>query len=150
MKNCKKLGLAVHGDFQVGLPGETLETIEKTMRFAMQLDPETIQVSISHPFPGTDFYNYLEKNGYLMTSEMTDELGHQLPNIRYPGLGRKEIVEAVENFYARYYFRPKIIFRIVRHALFDGTERRRLYKEAKEFFQLRAKRKDFVKARPNG
>jgi hopanoid biosynthesis associated radical SAM protein HpnJ len=149
MKNCKKLGLAVHGDFQVGLPGETLETIDKTMRFAMQLDPETIQVSISHPFPGTDFYNYLEKHGYLMTSEMTDELGHQLPNIQYPDLGRKEIVEAVENFYARYYFRPRIIFRIVRHALFDATERRRLYKEAKEFFQLRAKRKDFVNARPN-
>jgi hopanoid biosynthesis associated radical SAM protein HpnJ len=150
MKNCKKLGLAVHGDFQVGLPGETLETIEKTMRFAMQLDPETIQVSISHPFPGTDFYNYLEKNGHLMTSEMTDELGHQLPNIRYPGLGRREIVEAVEKFYARYYFRPKIIFRIVRHALFDATERSRLCKEAKEFFQLRAKRKDFIKTRQNG
>jgi radical SAM superfamily enzyme YgiQ (UPF0313 family) len=147
MKNCKRLGLAVHGDFQVGLPGETLETIKKTIRFAMQLDPETIQVSISHPFPGTDFYNYLKENGYLMTSEMTDELGHQLPNIRYPGLSRQEIVEAVEDFYARYYFRPRIIFRIVRRALFDATERRRLYKEAREFFKLRAKRKDFVNSR---
>jgi hopanoid biosynthesis associated radical SAM protein HpnJ len=147
MKNCKRLGLAVHGDFQVGLPGETLETIKKTIRFAMQLDPETIQVSISHPFPGTDFYNYLKENGYLMTSEMTDELGHQLPNIRYPGLSRQEIVEAVEDFYARYYFRPRIIFRIVRRAVFDATERRRLYKEAREFFKLRAKRKDFVNSR---
>jgi hopanoid biosynthesis associated radical SAM protein HpnJ len=144
MKNCKRLGLAVHGDFQVGLPGETLETIKKTMRFAKQLDPETIQVSISHPFPGTAFYNYLKENGYLMTSEMTDELGHQLPNIRYPNLSRQEIVEAVEDFYARYYFRPRVIFRIVRRALFDATERKRLYKEAREFFQLRAKRKVFV------
>jgi hopanoid biosynthesis associated radical SAM protein HpnJ len=144
MKNCKRLGIAVHGDFQVGLPGETVETIKKTMRFAIQLDPETIQVSISHPFPGTDFYDYLKENGYLMTSEMTDELGHQLPNIRYPGLSRQEIVEAVEDFYARYYFRPGIVFRIVRRALFDASERRRLYKEAREFFQLRAKRKEFV------
>jgi hopanoid biosynthesis associated radical SAM protein HpnJ len=147
MENCKRLGLAVHGDFQVGLPGETIETIKKTIRFAMQLDPETIQVSISHPFPGTDFYNYLKENGYLMTSEMTDELGHQLPNIRYPDLSRQEIVEAVEDFYARYYFRPRIIFRIVRRALFDATERRRLYKEAREFFKLRAKRKEFVNGR---
>lgn len=147
MKNCKRLGLAVHGDFQVGLPGETLETIKKTMRFAMKLDPETIQVSISHPFPGTDFYNYLKENGHLMTSEMTDELGHQLPNIRYPGLGSQEIMEAVEDFYARYYFRPRVIFRIVRHALFDSIERERLYKEAREFFQLRAKRKVFVNTR---
>jgi hopanoid biosynthesis associated radical SAM protein HpnJ len=145
MKNCKKLGLLVHGDFQIGHPGETPETIERTVRFAMQLDPDTIQVSISHPYPGTAFYNYLEKNDYLTTAEMTDELGHQLPNIRYPGLSRKEIVEAVENFYARYYFRSRIIFRIVRRSIFDARDRKRLYKEAKEFFQLRAKRKSFMK-----
>jgi hopanoid biosynthesis associated radical SAM protein HpnJ len=147
MKNCKKVGIDVHGDFQVGLPGETRETIEKTIRFAMELDPETMQVSISHPFPGTVFYNYLEENGYLENVEMTDECGHQLPNIRYPGLSRQEIVEAVENFYGRYYFRPKVIFRIVRRSIFNSEDRKRLFKEAKEFFQLRARRKDFVTSR---
>ena len=145
MKNCKALGLTVHGDFQIGHPGETRETIESTVRFAMQLDPETIQVSISHPYPGTAFYNYLEKNGYLTASEMTDELGHQLPNIQYPGLSRKEIVELVEDFYARYYFRPRVALRIVRRSIFDARDRKRLFREAKEFFQLRAKRKSFVK-----
>ncbi len=144
MKNCKHLGITVHGDFQIGHPGETPETIEKTIRFAMELDPKTVQISISHPFPGTKFFSYLEKHGYLMGAEMTDEMGHQLPNIQYPDLSRKAIVEAVENFYARYYFRPRIIFRIVRRAIFDSRERRRLYREAREFFRLRAKRKNFV------
>jgi hopanoid biosynthesis associated radical SAM protein HpnJ len=147
MKNCKRLGIDVHGDFQVGLPGETRETIEKTIRFAMELDPETMQVSISHPFPGTAFFNYLEENGYLENVEMTDDCGHQLPNIRYPGLSRQEIVKAVENFYGRYYFRPKVIFRILRRSIFNSEDRKRLFKEAKEFFQLRAKRKDFVTSR---
>ncbi len=150
MKDCRRLGIKVHGDFQIGHPGETRETIEKTIRFAMRLDPETIQVSISHPYPGTAFYHYLEEQGYLMSDEMTDEMGHQLPNIQYPGLSRKEIVEEVENFYARYYFRPWIIFRIVRRGFFDGRERRRLFQEAKEFFQLRAKRKKFVSSQWNG
>ena len=144
MKDCKRLGITVHGDFQIGHPGETRETIERTIRFAMQLDPLTMQVSMSHPFPGTEFFNYLTEHGYLTTAQMTDEQGHQLPNLQYPGLSRREIVEAVEKFYSRYYFRPRIIFRIIRRAILDGTERRRLYKEAKEFFQLRAKRKDFV------
>jgi hopanoid biosynthesis associated radical SAM protein HpnJ len=148
IKDCKRLGLTVHGDFQIGHPGETHETIERTIHFAMQLDPETMQVSISHPYPGTEFYHYLEKHGYLTAAEMTDELGHQLPNIQYPDLSRKEIVEAVENFYARYYFRPRVVFRIVRRAVFDSGERKRLYKEAKEFFELRAKRKGFVKSQP--
>ena len=144
MKNCKRAGITVHGDFQIGHPGETRETIERTIEFAMELDPQTMQVSMSHPYPGTEFYRYLQEHGYLSTVDMTDELGHQLPNLQYPGLSRDEIVEAVENFYARYYFRPRIIFRIVRRAIFDGGERKRLYKEAKEFFQLRAKRKKFV------
>ena len=45
VKNCKKVGIHVHGDFIIGLPGETKETIEKTINFAKELDCETIQVS---------------------------------------------------------------------------------------------------------
>ncbi len=146
MKDCKRLGITVHGDFQIGHPGETRETIERTIQFAMKLDPHTMQVSISHPYPGTEFYRTLQEHGSLITGEMTDECGHQLPNVQYPGLSRKEIVKAVEDFYARYYFRPRIVFRIVRRAIFDSRERRRLYKEAREFFELRARRKGFVKS----
>lgn len=146
MKHCKDLGLTVHGDFIMGLPGETPETIQETIRFAEKLDCETIQVSIAHPYPGTEFDAYVRRNGYLTEDSMADEQGHQLPNIIYPGLNRQEIVEAVEYFYGRYYFRPRIIFRIVRKAIFDGEERKRLFKEAREYLWLRAKRKRFSKA----
>jgi hopanoid biosynthesis associated radical SAM protein HpnJ len=146
MKNCKRLGIAVHGDFIIGLPGETPETIERSLQFAQRLDCETIQVSIAHSYPGTEFDEYLKKNHYHTNDAMTDELGHQLPNLEYPGLSRREIVQAVEHFYDRYYFRPKVVFRIVRRAVFDRNERRRLYKEAKEFLQLRARRRRFAKA----
>jgi hopanoid biosynthesis associated radical SAM protein HpnJ len=148
MNHCKKLGIVVHGDFQIGLPGETPETIERTIQYAMKLDPETIQVSISHPYPGTEFYNYVTQHGYLTNDEMTDELGHQLPNINYPGLDRQYMVQMVERFYDRYYFRPKVILRILRRAAFDAEERRRLYHEAREFLQLRAKRRAFVRTSP--
>ncbi len=143
MKNCKSLGLLVHGDFIIGLPGETKETIERTMQFAEDIDCETIQVSIAHPYPGTEFNSYLQRHGYLTDDEMSDEMGHQLPTLKYPELSRQEIVEFVELFYGRYYFRPRIIFRIVRRALFDKDERRRLFQETREYFQLRAKRMRF-------
>ena len=146
MKSCKKLGILVHGDYIFGLPGETSETIERTIKFAEELDCETIQVSIAHPYPGTSFNDYLLKHGYLTKHDMSDELGHQLPNIQYPGLNRHEIVDAVEDFYGRYYFRPRIIYRILRKALFDKTERNRLFKEAREYLTLRSKRKKFAKS----
>ena len=75
---------------------------------------------------------------------MTDETGHQLPNIIYPGLDRGELVEWVERFYGEYYFRPRAAWRMVRKAIFDSDERKRLYKEAREYLALRTKRKQFV------
>ena len=60
-ENCHKLGLMIHGDFIVGLPGETRESIRNTIDFAKRLDTETIQVSIAHPYPGTEFYDYVKE-----------------------------------------------------------------------------------------
>src|SRR6267143_3166110 len=142
--NCKKLGLVIHGDFIVGLPGETRESIRKTIDFAKRLDNDTIQVSIAHPYPGTEFYDYAKKNDLITIDAMTDEVGHQLPTVIYPGLDRAELVEWVERFYGEYYFRPRVVWRVVRKAIFDSTERRRLTKEAREYMALRAKRKKFV------
>jgi len=79
--NCKKLGLIIHGDFIIGLPGETPASIRKTIDFAKRLDTETIQVSIGHAYPGTEFYDYVKKNDLITIDSMTDEGGHQLPNI---------------------------------------------------------------------
>ena len=143
-KNCKKLGLLIHGDYIVGLPGETRESIRRTIDFAKRMDTETIQVSIAHPYPGTEFYEYVQSNSLITPDSMTDETGHQLPNISYGELDQPEILEWVERFYDEYYFRPKVAWRIVRKAMFDGAERRRLYKEAKEYLSLRAKRQKFV------
>jgi hopanoid biosynthesis associated radical SAM protein HpnJ len=142
--NCKKLGLLIHGDFIVGLPGESRESIRKTIDFAKKLDNETIQVSIAHPYPGTEFYDYAKKNDLISIGSMTDEVGHQLPKVIYPGLDEAELVEWVERFYGEYYFRPRVIWRVVSKAIFNSHDRKRLTKEAKEYMALRAKRKKFV------
>ncbi len=145
-ENCKKLSLLVHGDFIVGLPGESRESLRNTIEFAKRLDVQTVQVSIAHPYPGTEFYEYAKKNNLITIDSMTDEVGHQLPNIVYPGLDRAELVDWVERFYGEYYFRPRVAWRVVRRAIFDSSERRRLYKEAREYLALRSKRKQFVKS----
>jgi hopanoid biosynthesis associated radical SAM protein HpnJ len=145
-KDCHKLGLVVHGDFIMGLPGETHETINTTIAFAKELDVETIQVSVAHAYPGTELYDYAVKNGFMVAdNKMVDEGGHQLAHIQYPGLAADEILTAVHRFYDEYYFRPKAVFRILRKAAFDSGERKRLYKEAKTFLKLRRARNKMVK-----
>jgi hopanoid biosynthesis associated radical SAM protein HpnJ len=147
--NCKKVGITIHGDFIIGLPGETKETITKTIQFAKDLDCETVQISLAHAFPGTELYTYLSNNNFLSAEALTDSGGHQLPHIEYPHLTQQEMMSGVNRFYDEYYFRPKVVWRIVRKALWDNHERKRLYHEAVEFLRLRKERVEWAKHTPD-
>jgi hypothetical protein len=102
---------------------------------------------MAHAYPGTELFDYAVKNGFMSNREMVDEGGHQLAHIEYPGLSSDEILEAVHHFYDEFYFRPKAVFRILRKAVFDSSERSRLYKEAKTFLRLRSQRNKAVRQR---
>src|SRR5256884_4353565 len=145
-QDCHKLGLIVHGDFILGLPGETRDTIKNTINFAKELDLGTIQVSVAHAYPGTELHEFALKNGFMTSdTKMVDDGGHQMVQIEYPGLPAAEILEMVHKFYDEYYFRPKAAYRILRKAVFDNSERKRLYKDARTFLKLRAQRHKWVK-----
>ena len=146
VKDCKRAGIKVHADFIIGLPGETRETIKETIRYAKEMDPETLQVSVAHAYPGTEMYEWFRDNGVILNTTMSDELGQQLPMANFPHLSGAEMLDWVHKFYDEYYFRPKPIYRIVKGAIFKSAERKRLYKEAKEFLATRARRRDLVKA----
>ena len=64
-KNCKDLGIVIHGTFILGLPGETPDTIRQTIQFACDIEPETIQVSLAAPYPGTELYRQAQEQGWL-------------------------------------------------------------------------------------
>src|SRR3989442_899160 len=119
-KDAHKLGLVIHGDFILGLPGETRETIQNTIAFAKELDVETIQVSVAHAYPGTELYDFAVKNDFMVAdTKMVDEGGHQLAHIQYPGLPSDGIMSAVHRFYYAFYLRPQAIYSIIRKAAFD-------------------------------
>jgi hypothetical protein len=75
---------------------------------------------------------------------MSDEGGHQLAHIEYPGLPADYVLEMVHRFYDEYFFRPKAAFRVVWKALLN-RDLARLYVEAKSFLKLRAQRNKMVK-----
>ena len=65
-----------------------------------------------------------------------------------PGILEKgEMMEWVDRFYDEYYFRPKAAWRIVRKAIFNNNDRKRLYKEAKTIMSSRSKRQKYVAER---
>ena len=96
-KDCHELGITIHGTFILGLPGETKETIEQTIRFATEINPHTIQVSLAAPYPGTFLYHQALENGWLdaANAELVDEHGVQIAPLHYPHLSHAEIFDSV-------------------------------------------------------
>src|SRR3954454_25008471 len=110
-KDCHELGIVIHGTFILGLPGETLETIEETIRYAIEINPHTIQVSLAAPYPGTFLHKQAMENHWLVDEdgELLTDLGPQVASLNYPHLSHTEIFESVDQFYKRFYFRvPKM------------------------------------------
>jgi hopanoid biosynthesis associated radical SAM protein HpnJ len=144
MRDCRRLGITVHGTFIVGLPGETPETIEETIRFAREINPHTIQVSLAAAYPGTELYRQAKKNGWLRDTRMVAETGIQVSSLEYPHLSHEEIFAAVERFYKRFYFRPRKIGELTWEMMKSWEMTRRRLREGMEFFQFLYGRKDLA------
>jgi radical SAM superfamily enzyme YgiQ (UPF0313 family) len=133
----------IHGTFILGLPGETPETIRKTIDFAKEINPHTIQVSLAAPYPGTSLYKQAVAEGWLKTegdASLVNQQGVQLAALSYPHLSGEEIFSSVEFFYRQFYFRPSKIWEIVREMLMSPELMRRRLREGVEFFHfLRAR-----------
>jgi len=138
-EDCRKLGIMVHGTFILGLPGETKETIAKTIAFAKEINPHTIQVSLAAPYPGTRLYEQAVENNWIApnkTINLVNEKGVQLATISYHHLSKEEIFHGVEVFYKSFYFRPRKIWEIVREMLRSWDMMKRRLREGVEFFRF--------------
>ncbi|MGH7074116.1 MAG: hopanoid biosynthesis associated radical SAM protein HpnJ [Stellaceae bacterium] len=137
-KDCHELGITIHGTFILGLPGETKETIEETIRFATEINPHTIQVSLAAPYPGTYLYRQAVENGWLDSehAELVDARGIQIAPLHYPHLRHVEIFDSVDTFYRRFYFRAGKIASILGEMVVSPDMMVRRLREGVEFFHF--------------
>jgi radical SAM superfamily enzyme YgiQ (UPF0313 family) len=108
---CHKAGIKIHGCFMIGGPGETKETAKMTIKLAKDLKCDTLQFSALTPYPGTEFYEWCEKNNFITARNWEEwvDAGEQSTVVSYPNLNKKEIIELVDKgLYESFYFRPSI------------------------------------------
>jgi len=143
-KDCHELGIKIHGTFILGLPGESRETIQETIRFATEINPHTIQISLAAPYPGTFLYKQAVENGWFATNnaDLVDESGVQIAPLSYPHLSHTEIFSSVEDFYKRFYFRAPKIAAIVGEMVRSPQMMKRRLREGVEFFQFLRERRE--------
>jgi radical SAM superfamily enzyme YgiQ (UPF0313 family) len=148
-RSCHEAGVVIHGTFILGLPVETPETIEQTIRFAMELDVFSIQVSLAAPYPGTELYEMARQNGWFSKKDKTDIVhgdGFQQSTLEYPGLSKERVFEEVDRFYRSYYLRSKPVLRIIRTMLEDKDVFVRRCREGYQFFRSLKLRRDSMES----
>jgi radical SAM superfamily enzyme YgiQ (UPF0313 family) len=92
-----------------GLPGETEETIKRTIKFVKEISPDYIQFYSAIPFPGTRFYDEAAKKGWITTKNWEDyELGKNI--ISTPHLPVERLAYWRKRAYLQFYLRPSYIW----------------------------------------
>lgn len=111
-KAAKSVGMETIGFFIIGLPGETEETIEETIRFACELDPLVANFSMATPFPGTEMREVVLKRGRLLAQDWEDyAFFEDKPTFEMDDLPAELVERKWKEAYRRFYLRPSRIAR---------------------------------------
>ena len=106
----KKSGIETRSSFVLGFPADTIESMQRTIDFAIELDPHLVSFYIATPFPGTEMYDWAVKNNNLLTTNWSlYDQQHHILNI--PGATLEEIDNMYKLAYRSFYHRPKFILR---------------------------------------
>jgi anaerobic magnesium-protoporphyrin IX monomethyl ester cyclase len=125
-----KLGFIIHACFMFGAPGETKNSCRKTIEFAKSLPLDTIQFSGICTYPGTELYEWVKKEGYLVPRDWTgwvDERFEQTALVSYPQLTSEDINNFIDIGLKEFYLRPEQIFNMVLNIRSFSDIKRKIY-----------------------
>ncbi|PIN77167.1 hypothetical protein COV15_02910 [Candidatus Woesearchaeota archaeon CG10_big_fil_rev_8_21_14_0_10_34_12] len=128
VKWAKEAGMETSGFFMIGLPEDTVETMNQTIEFACSLGLDYAKATILVPLPSTKVFEDFEKKGLLKTKDWTKYNFHQASHVyQHPNLSWEVLEKYYDKFHKKFYFRPSYIFKrflrsIKKHELFDDMK----------------------------
>jgi len=108
----RKNGIVSKGFFMIGLPGETIDTMEETLEFIKELPLDELNINCFTPFPGTKFYNEALKEGFKPDFSRMN----LIDTVYVPrGLSEKNLIAYQKKVIRTFYLKPsKVVFYVLR------------------------------------
>jgi radical SAM superfamily enzyme YgiQ (UPF0313 family) len=128
----RKVGIKTQAFFMLGGPGETKETLQETIDFAVRLDPDNAQFAAAVPYPGTEMYEEASRKGYLKAQTWEDYAARDIV-LETESLSRLDLEKARLEAYRRFYMRPRFILRTLRR-MTSVREMRRVFRGTVSIF----------------
>lgn len=133
-KWAKDAGLMIYGFFMLGLPGETIETMNQTIKFAKELDPDYAKFTITVPFPSTKLFEEWEKKGLIKTKDWSRYNFHTASKVYdHPNIDWKTLEKYYNLAHIQFYFRPKYMAKRFIKDLKEGLLLKDIYYAFKTF-----------------
>jgi radical SAM superfamily enzyme YgiQ (UPF0313 family) len=110
LANMRAAGIRSFGFFILGYPGETAENLDRTIEYAINLDPDFANFYPAVPYPGTALYAKAKREG-LLVSEDWSKMEYSYYLLRGNGLDESTVMNAINRAKRRFYLRPAYLMR---------------------------------------
>lgn len=123
VESARRNKLMTYGFFIIGLPGETKKTIRQTIDLAKNLHLDRAYFNILIPFPGTEIFKlYSQKKKEVDWANIDSGTGMIAEGIDYEDLKAEDLVYWQRRALREFYFRPRLIFSVLRHLRLKGIK----------------------------
>ena len=112
VKVFKQAKIRIYNYFVIGLPWETEETVEETIKFAIELNSDFISFYTATPLPGSRFYDYAKEHN-LFDKETSFESAYFYPAVNTHYLTKESVFELHKSAIKRFYLRPLYILKML-------------------------------------
>jgi anaerobic magnesium-protoporphyrin IX monomethyl ester cyclase len=137
-RDARRAGILVHGCFLVGNKGDSHETLEQTLGFSKELNPDTAQFFPLMVYPGTEAYQWAKQEDLLRSedfSQWVTEEGLHNCVVELPGLSSADLVAFCDRARREFYLRPEYFVWKSRQVFRHPSELKRTAKSMKTFFK---------------
>jgi anaerobic magnesium-protoporphyrin IX monomethyl ester cyclase len=106
--NMRDAGIRSFAFFIFGYPGESIDTINQTIEYAIELNPDFANFYPAVPYPGTELYNKVTREG-MLTEEDWGRMEYSFYLLRGNGLDERVVMDAINRAKRRFFMRPRYL-----------------------------------------
>lgn len=113
VRAAREAGIPVLAQFILGIPGETPDSLRRTIDHAIDLNPDYAQFYCATPMPGTELWEQAVREGFLVSSDFS-RFEFNVANLSTPWLSAEDLRRWRRRAYQRFYLRPRTLTAMMR------------------------------------
>ena len=111
VEKARKAGIYIHANYIVGMPEDSLDTMQETLNLALQLNTEWLNIYSGMAYPGSELYQRAVREGWELPDSWIGYSQHSSGCLPLPTkyLSGGQIITFRDYFHQRYFSNPDFL-----------------------------------------